>query len=244
MLKQRLVGAAVIIALAVVLIPMILDGAGKHLVPNIPHEPSYLKTHVRQNMNVASHNRSATKNISNNKFKVIAIPVRNSQPVKAMSRLVASPQLLNGTHTKFAQVNNNFRTHSQISSEIKKSYGSVKVAKVSSSTLSRSSFVSLRRNPKTINSRPNKRRSIYSAIKVWSVQIASFKSPGNARTLKRKLNKAGFKAYILQTRPSKRQQAVYRVRIGPEKSHSNAKAILARLREKIRLNGYITGHKK
>lgn len=236
-------GAAVIIALAVVLIPMILDGAGKHLVPDIPHEPHYLKTHVRQNVNVASHNIPPTKNISNNKFMVIAVPSINSQAAKAMSKLVASPQLLNGAQAKFAQVNNNFRTHSQILSKTEKSPASVKIAKASSSVMKRASFAVLKKNPKTINSRPNKRRSIYSAIKVWSVQIASFKSPGNARTLKRKLNKAGFKAYILQTRSSKRRQAIYRVRIGPEKSHSKAKAILAKLREKIRLNGYITGHK-
>lgn len=44
-LKQRLIGAAVIIALAVVLIPMILDSAGKHERAGIPESPGYVTTH-------------------------------------------------------------------------------------------------------------------------------------------------------------------------------------------------------
>ena len=55
MLKQRLVGAAMIIALAVVLIPMILDGAGLHVIPDIPQTPRYVSKAVPKTIRVNHH---------------------------------------------------------------------------------------------------------------------------------------------------------------------------------------------
>ena len=42
LLKQRLIGGAIVVALAVVLLPMILDGVSQHRVPDIPGVPKHL----------------------------------------------------------------------------------------------------------------------------------------------------------------------------------------------------------
>ncbi len=250
MLKQRLVGAAVIIALAVVLIPMILDGAGKHLVPDIPHEPNYLKTHLRQKLSVRSQNISPLSGINSRKVAVMTVPLMKPQSAKLVSGLVSKPHSTGLDSSRLpSRLSGNTRIHSRATINTKKANTSVRVARAGSvnsfarTSLSSVTRSSLRRNPRTINSSPERRKSVYASIKVWSVQIASFKSPANARILKRKLNKAGFKAYILRTRANTRRQTVYRVRIGPEASHSKARAMLAKLRQRIRLNGYITSHK-
>ncbi len=54
-LKQRLVGAAMIVALAVVLVPMILDGAGLHVIPDIPETPKYVSQTLPKTIRVNHH---------------------------------------------------------------------------------------------------------------------------------------------------------------------------------------------
>lgn len=252
MLKQRLVGAAVIIALAVVLIPMILDGAGKHLVPDIPHEPNYLKTHLRQKLIAHSQNISAKNGISSRKVTVMTVPLAAPQSAKLMSDTVSIPRTAGSNYSSASRLptrlSDSARIHNRASVNPRNTTGLVKIARAGSvNSIGRTSFSRLKRkslnSSRTINSSPERRRSVYAAIKVWSVQIASFNSPANARILKQKLNKAGFKAYILRSRVSVRRKTIYRVRIGPEASHSKARAMLAKLRQKIRLNGYITSHK-
>lgn len=246
MLKQRLVGAAVIIALAVVLIPMILDGAGKHLVPDIPHEPNYLKSHATNNLNAQGEDVATADKVDTQKG-IVANKVISSKPnnppvifhkAKPSSGVAVKNRRLSMPP---AHPNDGARQHTK-TTVIKKRVP-VKVARVGSTKVVSRNVTRRKPDPRTINSTPTRRKSVYDTIRVWSVQIASFKSPVNARVLKRKLSKAGFNAYIFQSRSKKRRQAIYRVRIGPESSHSKARAILAELRQKVRLNGYITSHK-
>ena len=256
MLKQRLVGAAVIIALAVVLIPMILDGAGKHLVPDIPHEPNYLKTHLAEETKTPglapAIAKSGKKPVAVVPMTTVTVPAKKSHPVtRHASGFVATPRMVSASSSskgankrgKIAHPParkypprqfNGSRAHTSAAKKVQHSRKAVKVARAGTGQLA---------VPRVVNSQPARRKSVYAAIKVWSVQIASFKSPNNARLLKRKLDRAGFKAYIRLSRAHRGRPAIYRVRIGPEKTHSSARATLTRLRQKVRLNGYITSHK-
>ena len=243
MLKQRLVGAAVIIALAVVLIPMILDGAGKRLVPDIPHEPNYLKSHATNNLN-AQGNDVATVDTQKVAMANKATPTQSNKSLVTVHKTKPSPRVTVKSKRLAmppAHPSDGARQHTKTS--VIKNRVPVKVARVGSTNNTASDPERKKPDPRTINSNPVRRKSVYATIKVWSVQIASFKSPVNARVLKRKLSKAGFKAYIFQSRSRKRRQSIYRVRIGPESSYSKAREILAKIRQKVRLNGYITSHK-
>lgn len=71
----------------------------------------------------------------------------------------------------------------------------------------------------------------------WVVQLGSFNSEKNARTLNEKLRKAGYPAFI---EPLKRDSGIaYRVRVGPELQRSGAQALKAKLKENMEIEGIV-----
>jgi DedD protein len=74
----------------------------------------------------------------------------------------------------------------------------------------------------------------------WIVQLGSFSSGDNARGLTRRLQEAGFPAYIDEVRID--TGVVYRVRVGPEIRKADAEATLDRLGKKLDLKGIVLRH--
>lgn len=252
-LKQRLIGAAVIIALAVVLVPMILDGAGKHQRPLIPEVP---------------------KQVSSQQYKRIQV-VHKLSPTSKGEIPTPSQYVYYGNNTGKAseKIDASVDTSNQQAKQLPSDSDS-KQQKVALNKASRQGqrpgqygsgndpdedeiappqFKIIKSND--TNMRNDDRDNGYSGSgsdndyidyqngKVeWTVQIASFRNKRNADLLKRKLTRAGFNAYIQLSRnyPGRR---VYRVRVGPEPDRRSARAVLYRVRDVVQLNGYITRYR-
>ena len=75
------------------------------------------------------------------------------------------------------------------------------------------------------------------AVKAWVIQLGSFSSQGNADSLVRQLQNQGFPAYIEKVTTDK--GAVFKVRVGPELSRPAAETIVKNLKEKMKLDGMI-----
>lgn len=71
----------------------------------------------------------------------------------------------------------------------------------------------------------------------WVVQLGSFSSKKNADDLAEFLNKRGFRAFV--ERNAQGGDAVYRVRIGPEKERTGADALRARVERETQLRAIV-----
>ena len=71
----------------------------------------------------------------------------------------------------------------------------------------------------------------------WVVQLGSFSSKDNASALNEKLRKAGYPAFV---EPLKRSSGVaYRVRVGPELKRSNAEKLQKKLNKEMKIEGIV-----
>jgi len=74
---------------------------------------------------------------------------------------------------------------------------------------------------------------------LWSVQVAAFKTQGQAASLHRQLREAGFDAYIAPAAASD-GQTNFRVRVGTYKSKAEAQRMVERVRGERSLAAFVT----
>ena len=74
---------------------------------------------------------------------------------------------------------------------------------------------------------------------LWSVQVAAFKTPGQAASLHKELREAGFDAYIVPAAASD-GQTNYRVRVGTFESKAEAQRMIERVRGERSLAAFVT----
>ena len=77
------------------------------------------------------------------------------------------------------------------------------------------------------------------AAGLWSVQVAAFKTQGQAASLHKQLREAGFDAYIAPAAASD-GQTNYRVRVGTFKSKADAQRMVERVRGERSLAAFVT----
>jgi cell division septation protein DedD len=77
------------------------------------------------------------------------------------------------------------------------------------------------------------------AAGLWSVQVAAFKTQGQAASLHKQLREAGFDAYIAPAVASD-GQTNYRVRVGTFKSKAEAQRMVERVRGERSLAAFVT----
>jgi cell division septation protein DedD len=77
------------------------------------------------------------------------------------------------------------------------------------------------------------------AAGLWSVQVAAFKTQGQAASIHKQLREAGFDAYIAPAAASD-GQTNYRVRVGTFKSKAEAQRMVERLRGERSLAAFVT----
>lgn len=87
---------------------------------------------------------------------------------------------------------------------------------------------------------PPPARSARDGMPSWVVQVASLRTPEAAGELEAKLRKAGFSAFVEQAEVRGKQY--YRVRVGPEVDRANAERVAARLREQQKLDTLIQNY--
>ena len=77
------------------------------------------------------------------------------------------------------------------------------------------------------------------ATGLWSVQVAAFKTQGQAASIHKQLREAGFDAYIAPA-PASDGQTNYRVRVGTFKSKAEAQRMVERVRGERSLAAFVT----
>jgi len=80
-------------------------------------------------------------------------------------------------------------------------------------------------------------RPTASALEAWVVQLGSFASQENASSLVQQLQKEGYPAFLEELKSS--SGVVYRVRVGPEVLRADAEKIQENLRTKLKLEGIV-----
>lgn len=71
----------------------------------------------------------------------------------------------------------------------------------------------------------------------WVVQLASFQESANAETLRDKLRAAGYKSYVTY-RPDQNDELA-RVFVGPELERKTSEALVGKLKEEFKLEGFV-----
>ena len=225
LLKQRMVGAIVLISLGIIFIPMLLSGKGDVLEgndkSNIPPIPKYeIKKAeipppmVNSKADVKDHIPSAASE-QGAATSAVATPTSaaSQQPAIEKSTVEEKP-----APTSPAKV------------ETKTALASKASAPTSTTPTPTTSTQSTR------NSAAQDETTSPHPVTGWVVQIGSFESHDNAEQLRDKLRTAGFAAFI---EPRKGKTTVYRVRVGPEKRRSQAEKLQQELQAKQKIKGVI-----
>lgn len=188
-IKQRLVGAAVLVSLAVIFIPMLLDGGNHSSIPrfgsNVPSQPEF-------------------------DFEPLEIPLQAVTPIP-----VDRPKVIHKAVKPAADSNKPVQS---------KPKASVKPAVT---------------KPAVAVPAPPKPKTSTATV-TWVVQVGSFSDSSNALGLRDKLRKNGFTAFVEKYRD--KGKSSYRVRVGPELKRENAEKQLQRLKDKLKLKGFIMAH--
>lgn len=242
LLKQRLIGGAIVIALAVVLLPMILDGVSQHRVPDIPGVPKHVLNNRQESVSLFERMKpsptSKTLQSSGLNFSSTSLPP--AQPSDGYSADDFVHRLAPSAGNTIPALQAPVPTKAPVAANPSPA---VKIETLTSREPTESG---VQKTASYIAAPPTllgEDIELKKASAGWSVQIASFNDPTNASLLKKKLDKAGFQAYILPTGAKSGRGAIYRVRIGPEVDKDKARAILARVKLEVRLNGFITSNR-
>jgi len=79
-----------------------------------------------------------------------------------------------------------------------------------------------------------------SALTAWAVQVGSFSEHDNAQTLRDQLRASGFAAF--EEKVQSDGQQVFRVKVGPELDRARAEALRGRLQNQEDLRGIVVSH--
>jgi DedD protein len=71
----------------------------------------------------------------------------------------------------------------------------------------------------------------------WAIQLGSFSSEANAKKLRDRLQKLGFQPFV--ERITVKTRSVFRVRVGPERERHQAEALRAKIRKQANLDGIL-----
>ena len=213
--KQRLVGTVVLIALAVILIPMVLDFSRQDPAPSgeveVPPAPD------------------------ENKMKVLPLDVWSNKidPVVKAEPIVIEDAPESDAKPETEAVAEKPTAPESRSEPKPTAEPAPKVAEVeegkSDAVLPKPDIA-----PEPVRSEPE--QSLKG--KAWVVQIGSFSEEKKAFVFRNKLREMGYAAYIVQGKNSA-GVPLFRVRVGPELLKSNADSIRKRLKKDTGLDGLV-----
>lgn len=263
-LKQRLLGAALLIALAVIFIPMLFDGAEREepvaLDMDVPPEPEYA---------FEKPSRSAPGGILE----------RRSQPPARATQGRASPGEVAGLNRIPAKPAGDTRAESgpdeTLAAEQRQTAGSTQAAAPEPSQdatrtakpdapaeqvaivqppagqpVDKPQAASTPK-PSPAPAAPTPSASVPpvaaqtessspSALTAWAVQVGSFSEHDNATSLRNQLRESGFAAF--EERIVSEGEPVFRVKVGPELNREQAEALQVKLRNREDLKGIVVSH--
>lgn len=209
-IKQRIIGALVIVSLGVILIPLLLNGGRESYstfdttIPDMPNTLSKVLPSVPQPMTIPAP-------------KII-----KARPERALSDNQAAADKPPETVTKETQKKpkNTLKSTSRPTPEV--------VSKAAAKKLTPLSKPYFEKVAKPASAKINM---------AYTLQIASFSKKSNAVGLQNKLRKKKFKAYIESVLTTKGR--IYRLRVGPYLSFSQIEKIKSQLKSQFKLNNTI-----
>jgi len=221
-LKQRLVGAGVIIALGIIVIPMILDGAGERQLRKMPEAPQASKI---SKTGFIIHNQQAIKLPDE---KPVVVTALKDQPVLSNDKTnqIKQEQADAIKTDKPQQVKKPVEKPKPVTKPVvaKK----VNPVKTASPVMPRK---------KTVVS--TSKQVISNKLQSWVVQVGSFTDAKKALSLRNNLRKKSYKAFVEKV--SGRSGKLYRVRIGPVANRKLAEGLSSKLKTEG-VKGFITRH--
>jgi DedD protein len=251
-LKQRLVGAGVIIALAVIFIPLLLenpDNQQADRLADIPSEPFVVISKIEppQVLPAATAEQALQESRitdPGNQLPVqddmesVAIPASDSDSASATTSVTADSESgIGNAERADAPVSASIGKASQTDQQRYQAAQALLQAEREAVQQRVQAAKNLAANPPVTDSVGVQAAAPQALAKAWTIQLAAFASETNARRLYEKLLADGFKAYIKPTKPPGR--ILYRVYVGPEIREERATMQRDALQQAYRLTGIV-----
>ncbi|WP_455384873.1 SPOR domain-containing protein [Acidihalobacter prosperus] len=233
-LQQRLIGAAVIIALAVIFLPMLLNGSGSNervsMKMQIPPEPSY-------SFNGAAQPPAASGTAPVQPISVAPASSADSQqpaPAPAQAPQSASASTAQQATPAPASQPSPQMVEPKVTAPaepVQQQPAPAKPAPSQSATPQPASTPA--QNEASTGGQP--------VTPAWVVQVASLSKESGARDLRDRLRKQGFSAYV--DRFDDKGKVYYRVRVGPKLTRAGAEAQQTKILKATKLKGIVVPYK-
>ncbi|MBA2490497.1 MAG: SPOR domain-containing protein [Gammaproteobacteria bacterium] len=244
-LKQRLIGGAVLVAVAVVFLPMIFDGSSREkpvaLDMDVPPEPNYS---FAPPPDAAKEKQAGIRPESDRPAAPDKQPP--ARPSEARLPAAGSAQANSASKPKDASMNPPAVANPAASTAAIAPAGAETAAVDPAAEVPASDPESARRSPPPAVSEPAAAESpsageqAAARTPAWAVQVGSFSEQENARTLRNQLRASGFAAFEEQVKTGGEQ--VFRVKVGPEDDRAHAEALQGKLRSQKDLRGIVVSH--
>ena len=235
-LKQRLVGAAVIISLAVIFLPIVLDG-GRYtefdkIRIEIPQQPDVdfsssiaplapPEARLPQSVDTGIHPDGET-------IEEQGLTPILDEKLKELIKPIEAPEEVVGKQGKDVR-------KAQAKKPVEKLQKSIETSKtLAKPEKSSKTAIIVKKEPIVL---PLPKASVITA---WVVQVGSFSSRESAIGLRDKIRKNGFSAFVESF--DKNGKPSHRVRIGPETTRSRSDKTLVRLKKKMKLDGIVVSY--
>ncbi len=224
-LKQRVVGAALLVAFGVIFIPIFLDNdAVQTAVPpavEIPPPPDDTATALPLDEPTIERLRAGIETPAVASGAPTAEPP--SEPVPDLPTESPAPaNPANGMETREAAIQGAVTTPAEATGKPPASAANTKPAEA--------------RAP--IETTADGGAATTSAtMSGWAIQLGSFASEANARRLLDKLRAAGYTAYLERHREA--ENTVFKVRVGPERQRADAEQLRERLEREFASKGIL-----
>lgn len=227
-LQQRLIGAAVIIALAVIFLPMLLNGGGSNkrvsMKMQIPPEPSY-------SFNGAAQPPAASSTAPVQPISVMPVPStaasqQSAQAAPQQAPVVPEQQAAPAPQPAPKAVEPKVM-------EPKVTAPSKPVQQKPAPAKPAPQQPTPAQNEAATGGKP--------VTPAWVVQVVSLSKESDALNLRNRLRKQGFSAYV--DRFDDKGKVYYRVRIGPKLTRAGAEKQQAKILKATKLKGIVVPYK-
>jgi len=212
-MKQRLVGAVVLIALAVIFLPMLLEGPVKHTRVDVPIE-------VPPQPDVTAESHLPRAGFADEPNPGGAVP--ENPPDADSATAGGNDEPVAGSTAKAS---------GQPSAEVAQPETTAAGDATSASDADQGSSEPAVTESKPTDSAPAKAGD-------WAVQVGAFGKEENALALRNRLRKAGYDVYTDRTKGDD-GDTIYRVRVGPLASRDKADGVARRILSALDIKGLV-----
>lgn len=224
LVKQRVIGAIVLVALAVIFVPMLFESPEDELGPvgsNLPAEPD---------------------SIVRDRIEPLTLPEPPAEPEPAPQVVLEEPADPSAANADAAIDAANGGTGPAAPSEGSADTEAAQPAPATPPATEPAPAAAPAPPPAAPAAAPAPAPATPAAAPQsgWIVQLASLSSKDNAMALRERLRGLGYTAFVEETKTAK--GVLYRVRVGPELERANAEKLRDRLQEQVDLKGLVTSY--